>query len=107
VYQIVHYLDEGGNDLYQAWLDALRDRVAKVSIIRRVARLELGLFGDCKPLRDGISELRIDVGAGYRVYYAQVGKMLILLTSGGDKKSQRGDIERAVRLLKDWEMRNG
>jgi putative addiction module killer protein len=107
VYQIIHYLDEGGNDLYQAWLDALRDRVAKVAIIRRVARLELGLFGDCKPLRDGISELRIDVGAGYRVYYAQVGKMLILLTSGGDKKSQRGDIERAIRLLKDWEMRNG
>lgn len=107
MYQIIHYLDEGGNDLYQAWLDALRDRVAKVAIIRRVARLELGLFGDCKPLRDGISELRIDVGAGYRVYYAQVGKMLILLTSGGDKKSQRGDIERAIRLLKDWEMRNG
>jgi len=107
VYQIIHYLDEGGNDLYQAWLDALRDRVAKVAIIRRVARLELGLFGDCKPLRDGISELRIDVGAGYRVYYAQVGKMLILLTSGGDKKSQRGDIERAIRLLKDWEMRSG
>jgi putative addiction module killer protein len=107
VYQIIHYLDEGGNDLYQAWLDALRDRVAKVAIIRRVARLELGLFGDCKPLGDGISELRIDVGAGYRVYYAQVGKMLILLTSGGDKKSQRGDIERAIRLLKDWEMRSG
>ena len=107
MYQIIHYLDEGGNDLYQAWLDALRDRVAKVAIIRRVARLELGLFGDCKPLRDGISELRIDVGAGYRVYYAQVGKMLILLTSGGDKKSQRGDIERAIRLLKDWEMRSG
>lgn len=107
MYQIIHYLDEGGNDLYQAWLDALRDRVAKVAIIRRVARLELGLFGDCKPVRDGISELRIDVGAGYRVYYAQVGKMLILLTSGGDKKSQRGDIERAIGLLKDWEMRNG
>ena len=107
MYQIIHYLDESGADVYQAWLDSLRDRVAKVAIIRRVARLELGLFGDCKPLREGISELRIDVGTGYRVYYAQVGKMLILLTSGGDKKSQRGDIESAIRLLKDWEKRNG
>jgi putative addiction module killer protein len=107
MFQIVHYLDAGGSDLYQAWLDGLRDRVAKVAVIRRVARLELGLFGDCRPLREGISELRVDVGAGYRVYYAQVGKMLILLTSGGDKKSQRADIERAIRLLRDWEVRNG
>lgn len=78
-----------------------------VAIIRRVARIELGLFGDCKLLREGISELRIDVGAGYRVYYAQVGNMIILLTSGGDKKSQNRDIERAIRLLHDWESRNG
>ena len=80
MYQIIHYLDESGADVYQAWLDSLRDRVAKVAIIRRVARLELGLFGDCKPLREGISELRIDVGTGYRVYYAQVGKQQMLAT---------------------------
>jgi len=54
-----------------------------------------------------ISELRIDVGAGYRVYYTHVGNMVILLTSGGDKKSQSRDIERAIRLLRDWEKRNG
>lgn len=107
MHQILHYLDESGNDLYQAWLDSLRDRVAKVAVIRRVARLELGLFGDHKPLRDGIGELRIDVGAGYRIYYAPVGNMVILLTTGGDKKSQSRDIDRAVRLLTDWEKRNG
>ena len=107
MYQILHYLDNNGNDLYQDWLEGLRDRMAKVAIIKRVARIEVGLFGDCKPLRDGISELRIDVGAGYRVYYAQVGNMVILLASGGDKKSQSRDIERAVGLLKDWEKRNG
>ena len=107
MYQILHYLDDNGNDLYQNWLEGLRDRMAKVAIIKRVARIEVGLFGDCKPLRDGISELRIDVGAGYRVYYAQVGNMVILLASGGDKKSQSRDIERAVGLLKDWEKRNG
>ena len=59
MYQIIHYLDEDENDLYQNWLDGLRDRVAKVAIIRRVARVEIGLFGDHKPLRDGICELRI------------------------------------------------
>jgi len=107
MHQIVHYLDENGNDLYQSWLDSLRDRVAKIAIIRRVARVEAGLLGDHAYLRDGISELRIDVGAGYRVYFAQLGNMMVLLTSGGDKKSQSRDIERAIRLLKDWEKRNG
>ncbi len=107
MHEIIHYLDEAENDLYQSWLDSLRDRVAKVAIIRRIARMEAGLFGDCKPLREGVCELRIDVGAGYRVYYAHVGNRLILLTSGGDKKSQSRDIERAVKLLKNWEKRNG
>ncbi len=107
MYEILHYLDESGIDMYQDWLDSLRDRVAKVAIIKRVARMEVGLFGDCKSLREGILEIRIDVGAGYRVYYAHVGNQVILLASGGDKKSQSRDIERAVKLLKDWEERNG
>jgi len=79
VYEIIHYLDENENDLYQDWLDGLRDRIAKIVVIKRVARVEAGLFEDCKPLRDGIGELRIDVGAGYRVYYAQVGSQVILI----------------------------
>jgi putative addiction module killer protein len=107
MYEIIHYLDEAGNDPYQDWLDAMRDRVAKVAVIRRVARMEVGLFGDCKPLRDGVWELRVDVGAGYRVYYAHVGDRVILLIGGGDKRSQSRDIERSVKLLKDWEQRNG
>ena len=107
MHEIIHYLDESENDLYQDWLDGLRDRVAKVAIIKRVARVEVGLFGDHKPLREGIFELRIDVGGGYRVYYAQVGHQVILLTSGGGKKSQSRDIERAIGLLRDWEKRNG
>ena len=80
MYTVIHSLDEAENDLYQDWLDALRD---------------------------GVWELRIDVGAGYRVYYAQVGGRVILLLGGGDKTSQGRDIERAVKLLKDWEKRNG
>jgi putative addiction module killer protein len=107
MHEIIHYIDEAGNDLYQEWLDSLRDRLAKVAIIKRVARIELGLFGDHKPVRDGIWELRVDVGAGYRVYYAHVGNMVIMLTCCGDKKSQSRDIARAVKLLKDWEKQNG
>ena len=107
MYEIIHYLDESENDLYQDWLDGLRDRIAKIAVIKRIARVEAGLFGDCKSLRDGISELRIDVGAGYRVYFAQVGNQVILLSCGGDKKSQSRDIDRAVGFLKDWEKRNG
>ncbi len=107
MHEIIHYLDEAENDLYQDWLESLRDRVAKVAIIKRVARMEVGLFGDCKSLREGVWELKVGVGAGYRVYYAHVGNMVIMLTSGGDKKSQTRDIERAVKLLKDWEKRNG
>ena len=107
MHQIFHYLDENGNDLYQAWLEGLRDRVAKVAVIKRVARVEVGLFGDHVFVGDGISELGIDVGAGDRIYFAHVGNTVILLTSGGDKKSQSRDIERAIRLLRDWEKRNG
>ena len=107
MHKVIHYLDEAENDLYQSWLESLRDRVAKVAIIKRVARLEVGLFGDCKSLREGIWELKVDVGAGYRVYYAHMGNRVILLTSGGEKKSQSRDIERALNLLKNWEKRNG
>lgn len=107
MHKVIHYLDEAENDLYQSWLESLRDRVAKVAIIKRVARMEVGLFGDCKSLREGIWELKVDVGAGYRVYYAHVGNRVILLTTGGDKRSQSRDIERALNLLKNWEKRNG
>ncbi len=107
MYEIIHYLDESERDPYQDWFDALRDKVAKIAIMRRVNRLEHGAFGDCKPLRDGLWELRIDVGPGYRIYYAQVRDMMILLTCGGDKRSQERDIQRAVKMLKDWERRHG
>lgn len=105
-YEIRHYVDEKGHDLFQDWLAGLRDHVAKVSVIRRVARIALGNFGDHKFLQGGVCELRIDVGPGYRVYYAQVGDKVILLTHGGDKRTQAADIAKAIELLKDWEKRN-
>ena len=106
MYCILHYLDVHGRDHYQEWLDSLRDRQAKIAIIRRVARLETGLTGDHKSVRGGIQELRIDVGAGYRVYYAFVDRTIILLTCGGNKQAQDRDIASAVEMLRDWKVRN-
>lgn len=78
---------------------------AQKGIIARLARVESGNFGDCKPLRDGVQELRIDYGPGYRVYLSRQGAILVLLLCGGDKSDQSRDIDRAVEYLKDWKQR--
>lgn len=92
-------------DLYIDWLRHLRDNQAKVAIIRRMVRIEQGNFGDHKFCRDGVWELRIDVGPGYRVYYVPSGQRLVLLLCGGDKRSQDTDIRRAVDYWQDWQLR--
>lgn len=101
-FEIRHYLTAAGRDAYQSWLDRLKDLQARVAIQRRVDRLSAGQFGDCKPCRDGVWELRIDVGPGYRVYYAQAGTTVVLLLCGGDKGSQQRDIDAAVRYWQDY-----
>ncbi len=103
--QIIHYLDSAGKDVYQFWLDGLRDRISKIAIIRRIARLQLGNFVNRASLRDGVCELRIDVGPGSRVYYAHAGSKLILLMAGGNKSTQSRDITRAILNFQDWKMR--
>ena len=106
MYRIEHYLSVGEhNDLYIDWLQRLRDSQAKVAVVRRVTRVELGNFGDHKFCRDGVWELRIDVGPGYRVYYALSGHRLVLLLCGGDKRMQDADIARAVGYWQDWQRR--
>lgn len=87
------------------WLDALKDVRAKAQIHARMVRVAAGNFGDCKPLRDGVQELRIDYGPGYRVYLSRQGPILVLLLCGGDKADQSRDIERAIEYLKDWKER--
>ncbi|MBN9070814.1 MAG: type II toxin-antitoxin system RelE/ParE family toxin [Rhizobiales bacterium] len=101
-----HYLTSGGRDLIADWLRRLRDVQAKAAIIRRLNRLEEGNFGDFKPLRDGVQELRIDVGPGYRVYYARSGRAVVLLLCGGTKRTQDADIQRACDCWHDWQARN-
>ena len=87
------------------WLESLKDLRAKAQIQARMVRVAAGNFGDCKPLRDGVQELRIDYGPGYRVYLSRQGPILVLLLCGGDKADQSRDIERAIEYLKDWKER--
>ena len=103
--EIRHYLTASGRDLYKAWLDDLKDMRARVAIQRRVDRLAAGNYGDHEFCRDGIWELRIDVGAGYRVYYARAGRTILLIVCGGDKRTQAADIKRAVKFWDDYQRR--
>lgn len=106
MYRIEHYLTvDEQKDVYDDWLRRLRDAQAKVAVIRRVTRVEQGNFGDHKFCRDGVWELRIDAGPGYRVYYGLAGHRLVLLLCGGDKRTQDADTARAVAYWQDWQQR--
>ncbi|ADP16676.1 hypothetical protein AXYL_03356 [Achromobacter xylosoxidans A8] len=85
---------------FKVWHDNLRDRIARARITARINLAEHGNLGDWKPLRDGISEMRIDVGPGYRLYFTRRGNKIIVLLCGGDKAKQDIDIKRAIDLAK-------
>lgn len=87
-------------DVYAIWIDRLRDLQGRARILVRVERLAAGNPGDVKPVGDGVSELRIDFGPGYRVYFTQRGLEIVILLAGGDKSSQSTDIQTALRLAK-------
>jgi putative addiction module killer protein len=80
---------------FDTWLSDLRDRAGKAKIVSRIQRLELGNPGNVRSVGEGVSEMKIDFGPGYRVYYKQIGKMIVLLLCGGDKSTQNTDIRRA------------
>jgi putative addiction module killer protein len=90
------------SSIYRDWFDRLRDRRAKMRIDARISRLSMSNAGDAKPVGSGVSELRIDHGPGYRVYFSRKGKTIILLLCGGDKRTQQADIERAIEIAKKW-----
>lgn len=88
---------------FDAWLKALRDPIGKARIISRIRSAEQGNFGDCEPVGDGVWEMRIHCGPGYRVYYSRRGQVVYLLLCGGSKSTQSRDIKQAKALLKSQE----
>lgn len=87
--------------VFGKWLDSLRDEQARKRIVVRVRRLELGNPGDVKPVGEGISEMRIDYGPGYRLYFTRKGDMIVILLCGGSKSSQGRDIAMALQMAKE------
>ena len=88
-------------DVYAKWLDSLRDARARARILARVERLAGGNPGDVRPVGEGVSELRIDSGPGYRVYYTRQGRNIVVLLAGGGKRTQTNDIKTALRLARN------
>jgi len=88
-------------DVYAKWLDGLLDVRARARILARVERLAAGNPGDVRPVGEGVSELRIDYGPGYRVYYKKHGREVVILLAGGDKRTQASDIKTALRLARN------
>ncbi len=104
-FEVRHYVSAAGADVFLKWFAELADRQAQARIQARIYRLEHGLFGDCEPVGEGVWELRIDWGPGYRVYYARAGQAILLLLCGGDKRKQSADIERAKDYWNDYKKR--
>jgi len=88
-------------ETFAKWIDGLHDIRARARILVRIERLAVGNPGDVKPVGEGVSEMRIDYGPGYRVYFKKIGQKVVILLAGGDKKSQSKDIKTAIRLSRN------
>lgn len=90
------------SDTFDRWLRKLRDPRARARVEMRIRRLSLGNAGDVQPIGEGLSEMRIDYGPGYRVYYMQQSSLLVILLCGGDKRTQQKDIAKARQIAAEW-----
>lgn len=99
---VVAYVDANGHEPYSDWLENLKDQKAKEIVRVRIRRLESGLYGDCESVGDGVFELRIFFGPGYRVYFGEDEGQLVILLCGGDKGSQKRDIRAAKGYWKEY-----
>lgn len=100
--RLVVYVDGNGREPFREWLDGLRDVKGRRRIWSRIDRLEQGNYGDCEPVGEGVTELRIHFGPGYRAYIGEHGNNIVVLLCGGDKDSQRKDIQKAKDYWKDY-----
>lgn len=103
--ELFRYQREDGREPFSEWLEAVRDKIAAARIRVRLRQVEAGNLGDCSAVGDGVLELRIHVGAGYRVYCGRHGKTIVILLCGGDKSSQPADIRRAKEFWVEWKRR--
>lgn len=103
--ELLRYQREDGREPFTDWLATLRDKMAQARIRVRLRQVEASNFGDCESVGEGVIELRIHVGAGYRVYCGRHGKAVVVLLCSGDKRSQAEDIKRARQWWSEWKER--
>jgi putative addiction module killer protein len=103
--ELRYYQTSAGEQPFVEWLKGLNDRRARTRIEARLARVVIGNLGDVEPVGEGVMELRVDWGPGYRVYFARVGHVIVLLLCGGDKRTQQRDINRAKEYFEDYKAR--
>ena len=100
--ELQYYRTATGQAPFNEWFEGIRDKTTRERIVARLNSVKVGNFGDCESVGSGVSELRLDFGAGYRIYFGQVGNTVVLLLSGGDKSSQHRDIQRAKTYWQDY-----
>lgn len=100
--RVIVYASPNGKEPFTDWLYGLRDIIGRKRILARVSRLQQGNYGDCEPVGEGVSELRMFFGSGYRVYFGEHGDDIVILLCGGDKGSQNKDIEQAKAYWKEY-----
>jgi len=103
--EVIRYVLDDGAEPLTDWLNGFRDEATQARVLIRLRRLEAGHFGDYAPVGDGVSELRLHFGAGYRIYFGRRGQTLVILLCGGDKSSQAADITRAKTYWAIWKER--
>ena len=103
--ELRYYQTSAGEQPFVEWLQGMSDRQARTRVEARLARVAVGNFGDVEPVGEGVMELRIDWGPGYRVYFARLGQVIVLLLCGGDKRTQQRDIKRAKAHFEDYKAR--
>lgn len=105
MFEVLRYQTEDGMQPFTEWLESIQDKATQARLRVRVRRLEAGLFGDCESVGEGVLELREHHAAGYRIYFGRHGRTIVILLTGGMKRTQSGDIEVAKSYWADWKRR--
>ena len=105
MFEVLRYRTDDGRQPFTDWLESIRDKTTQAKLRIRLRRLEVGSFGDCQPVGDGVLELREHLGSGWRIYFGRHGRAIVVLLAGGTKRTQPSDIEVAKAFWADWKRR--